>query len=518
MKQGIIKIATSLILASTSMFSFAQNPGDHDTDFGVSGYEVSDMVANTGEVYLNMITLANDKIVMVGYTDDDNQDILVARFLADGGPDPDFANNGVLQIDASIGANDEAFGVTELADGKLLITGIMVGSKSWDGFLMRIEENGDIDLGFGTTTPGRTNFNAGDQLTAYGKEIIVLEDNSILVGGSASFSGQMDMCVFKFTQGGGLDESFASSGVAILEIGIENEELTCMDLTENGLIMLGGTSVFEGVQQGIVAQLSSFGTPTSFAGTGYYSFELNEGTNEVNDLFVDENDKIVAAGATGIAPNIDGLIFRLNNDGSLDETFSSDGFQYSDPGATTALRFMKVFPYGTDGIMACGFNNGNLKEAYAFLMQANGSPDGDFGGNGDAAVGFAIAINTISAPGAAIQSDGSVLIGGHITSQDFIGNNLFIVRFHGTEGDPDNISSENQSSYVIYPNPTSDQFRIRGDEQIQLVELYSMNGQLLGSWSLQNQYDLPETVSNGIYALSISTNKGKVSSTILVNR
>ncbi len=47
--------------------------------------------------------------------------------------------------------------------------------------------------------------------------------------------------------------------------------------------------------------LTSFGTPTSFAGTGAYTFDMGSGRNEINDLYVDDNDRIVAVGSEAMS-------------------------------------------------------------------------------------------------------------------------------------------------------------------------------------------------------------------------
>ena len=218
MKKKILQINLALLATMGMPGLNAQIGGDLDVNFGVSGYVMTDHVPNTGEVFMDMITLSNDKIVMVGYTTDANQDILVARFNPDGTPDVTFGSNGATSIDASIGLNEQAWAVKELSDGKLLITGIIVTGGSWDGFIMRLDTVGTIDTSFGTTVPGRTNFNAGDNTIALGTAIEVLSDNSILVGGSALFGGTADMVVFKFTQGGGSAAAFASGGYASFDI------------------------------------------------------------------------------------------------------------------------------------------------------------------------------------------------------------------------------------------------------------------------------------------------------------
>ncbi len=506
-----------MLVLGTALNIQAQNPGELDTDFGIEGYVIHEAIPNTSELYNDMITRSNDKIVMVGYSFVDNQNIIIAQFNPDGSADITFGNNGILEIDASIGGNDQAWAVKELNDGKLLITGITVTAKSWDAFVMRIEEDGTIDETFGTTVPGRTNLNAGDLTISMGTTIEVLTDNSILVGAVASFDGQLDMCVFKLTQGGGLDESFASGGVGQLELLNSDEELNAMALTANGLIILAGSSTSDGEQSGIIAQLSAFGTPTSFAEAGYFSFNLGE-NNAIYDVMVDSNDNIVGAGSSGDDVGADGLVVRLLPDGSLDESFAGDGYQMSDPGASTTLKLMNVFETENGGVLTCGYSSGLIKESYAFLMLANGSPDAGFGGNGDASADFAISINSINGNCGALQSDGGILIGGEIVSQDFVGNTLYMIRLHPTDGMIQGVENLEGNQWLVYPNPVQTSFRIESKEQVLGVELYNMKGQLCGSWLQQNNYDIPSHLANGSYVIRLLCKGAYKSDSIILYR
>jgi uncharacterized delta-60 repeat protein len=285
MKNITIQLTALVVLLFAQQATFAQNPGDLDLDFGIGGYAMPDLIANTSEIYVDMITLSDDKIVLVGYTDTGDQNILLARFLADGSVDTDFGINGYTEIDLSIGMNDEGWAVKELSDGKLLVTGITVANGSWDGFIMRLTEDGMIDDSFGTSSPGHTKFNAGDETIALGTAIEVLSDNSILVAGSALFSTQSDMCVWKFSQGGAAVPAFATDGVAVVDIDGGDDEAFAMTLTSNEQILLCGISDLAGVQRGVIVKLSSFGTPTTFGnGSGAALFALDTDFNEINDL------------------------------------------------------------------------------------------------------------------------------------------------------------------------------------------------------------------------------------------
>ena len=510
MKKTLLTISTFCFLLIGAQ---AQNAGDLDLNFGISGYAMTDPLANTGELYWDLITLSDDKIIKVGFTSNgDDTDILVAKFLEDGSPDLTFGVDGFAVIDLSIGGDEDARGVYELSDGKLLITGYTLGVGSLDGYIMRLNSDGTIDDSFGEAN-GHTNFNTGDNFLAYGKEIRVI-GNEIFVGASALVDGQSDLCVFNFTQAGALDVSFSSSGVATMDINGESDEIFAMDITSNGSFILGGISDSAGYQLGVVAKLSQFGTPTLFGTDGSYTFDLGSGLNEVNDLLVDENDKIVLTGDYGLYPDVNGYVTRLNSDGTLDDSFSTDGTIESDPGVSTAVFFRSIQETSDGGIIAIGNTDGASQEIYAMMLTNTGSLNGDFGGNGDVNIPFSVATVSVATMGGALQSDGAIIIGGYLTSQDFVGENMFMVRLYPlTATSVDELVMQTVS---VYPNPVSDQFTIQM-ENIKQVQLISISGQVIRTWGAQAKYYIPEGLTPGVYLLKIEGDKAIGSARIIIN-
>lgn len=136
--------ATALLCAGVA---FGQTSGAIDMSFGINGYTFTDHINNTGEVFFDLTVLSNDKVIMVGYTDEANTDLLLTKYYADGTVDVSFGNNGKLVLDLSIGGNDGGHCVRETADHKLLVSGITM-SATWDAFVMRLNEDGSTDNTF----------------------------------------------------------------------------------------------------------------------------------------------------------------------------------------------------------------------------------------------------------------------------------------------------------------------------------------------------------------------------------
>src|SRR5690606_27620242 len=115
---------------------------------------------------------------------------------------------------------------------------------------------------------------------------------------------------------------------------------------------------------------------------------------------------------------------------------------------------------------------------------------------------FAIALNGILGTGLGIQSDGNVLLGGSVTSQDFVGENMYLVRLYGIEAELGTDKME-QEDLVVYPNPAQNEFLIRSAATVEHVRLVDVNGRLIDTWSVADHYQLSKDVVSGTYFLHI---------------
>lgn len=143
----------------------------------------------------------------------------------------------------------------------------------------------------------------------------------------------------------------------------------------------------------------------------------------------DANGKIVVAGSYKIDPftndkNI--IVVRYNPDGSVDNTFSSDGIVTADLGSVEEANAVLVQHDGK--ILVVGYSDSWTNYANVVLIRytTDGLLDNTFGNNGITQVSFAAGDD--KAISAVLQSDGKIDVAGSI----FNGSNLdyFISRFN----------------------------------------------------------------------------------------
>jgi uncharacterized delta-60 repeat protein len=500
-----INMLTGVCMLSTTIF--AQNAGEIDVTFGVNGYTYTDHVIGVHEMYKNIITLADDKIVAVGYTSEANQNVILTKYDANGIPDLSFGNNGLAIYDLSIGGDEQAFSVKELYDGKMLVVGVIEGMTSNNGFLMRVEANGDLDLSFGTN--GYVMFNSGANTFAVGFDLHVNQDNSIYVGASVlNANANADFAIFKFTQGGGLDLSFAASGSNVFDFGAD-EILMSMDVDANGNIFLAGIKDDGATTNGLLVKLNSYGLiENSFNGTGMIEYQNAMQDHYFNDVKAVGTNKVLVVGYEGTGADIDGILLMYNGDGTPDNSFSSDGKQVSDIGMSNGVYLHRIELLSDGRILTTGHVAGlSMFGMYALVLFDDGNPDFDFAPGGDEIYDFPIHVDNVMMEGMALQSDNKIIVAGIVQSDDLPEVNLMMTRIHLE--DAVGLSSEMKSNLVVYPNPTQTSFSIQSDVFIQHVKLSDLSGRIVQQWDVNQQiYLFDQHLPDGDYMLTIQTVNG----------
>lgn len=519
LKKGIMMVLGLSIGVGNA---FAQVPGEIDTDWGMSGWISTDHVTNTGEIFHDMITLENDGFLMIGQTTGPNSDMLLAKYNSDGTLNTSFGNNGVSKIDLSLGGNDLAFSAEILFDGKILLIGSTTTQNGLDMALIRLEENGGFDNSFGVN--GVVLYSAGNNTWSFANKIKVLPDNSIMVGAYILANGDYNVSLLKFTQGGGLDLSYGVNGIFTYDAQSTDDELTGMEVTDAGEVYTTWIAD-DGVNIGAILMKldntgtldASFGSSGSDGITGY----LIAANNFFTDLKIDANGNIVVVGYEGSGDDIDGLIIRYNSGGLIDQSFGTNGKITMDIGAANGILFNNLEIIQGGKMLASGNATGQtLDQVYGFIFDETGTTDCAFSSCGGMYLDYTFAPVDYKGDLLTLLSDGSILLGGHATSQDFTGEQMYVVKVFNTN----QVAGLNENNFdkkdiLIYPNPTLSNFSIEVNkgEEIKEVQLISHDGRKVQSWiGNSTEYSLNSNVSAGSYFVKILTNKEVYTNNLMV--
>jgi uncharacterized delta-60 repeat protein len=258
--------------------------------YGTDGVLENDFVGTAGFINTNLsaaagdddranavaIDPANGDIVVVGTADipDDGgateSDISVTRFTSAGAFDTAFGGgDGKVRIDvqasntpAAAQDDDQGNDVVIAPDGKILITGNRLAGSNIDHFVMRLEDDGDLDPTFGDSGDGIT---VGTGSVNFGNALVRLPDGRIVVGGDRVGTG--DMMAVRYTAAGLPDTSFGGDGEVDVDFGV-SAGADAIALQADGKLVLGGSASGEFALTRLQADPPPVVTPPGDNGNG----------------------------------------------------------------------------------------------------------------------------------------------------------------------------------------------------------------------------------------------------------
>lgn len=308
-------------------------------------------------------------------------------------------------------------------DGKIIIVGSF---ESFSGVLLngiaRLNTDGSLDMTF---SPG-----TGFEVTSI-FALAIQPDGKILVGGYFEFYNDTPINrIIRLNPDGTLDSSF------VIGSGVEGGGLRSIILQPDGKIIIGGNfSSFNGIDKNNIARLNMDGSLDN-------TFDSGTGVNfMIHTVFLLPNEKIIISGNFNVYDGTNrGNFAILNNDGSLDATFSPE------TGANNDIHIAKILPDGKIIIGGKFTTYDGVKINRIARLHPDGSLDTSFN-PGTGTDNFVGAI--------AIQPDGKIIIGGQFTTfNDVTCNNIARLNSDGSLDTTFNIGTgTNTRVYTIVLQP-----------------------------------------------------------------
>ena len=315
-----IRFAYALRVTSTGIL---------DTSFGTSGFTTFSAAfpIDTHGMSLD----GNGKIQIVGRFEGPNDDGMALRMTADGELDPTWDGDGVLAIDT--GSDDELYGVTAQADGKVLLVGkAYVGGVYTDQLLARRESNGSADSTFGAAGMVLTDFYTRNDV---GMEVGVNSDGTIVVGGVMDTIFHIDPVVTRYSPTGGLDTSFGSVGFNGLGYG-GDQTIGSMSLQSDGSVYLFGYA-YNGSSSVVIAKWNSSGyLDSTFNDSGVMFYDPTPGDEVINAGAVTTDGHIYVAGHRTTDPSQGKALLARLGEPTLTSTTTSTSTSTSIGTTTTS--------------------------------------------------------------------------------------------------------------------------------------------------------------------------------------
>ncbi|VXC14391.1 hypothetical protein [Massilia sp. 9I] len=314
---------------------------------------------------------------------------VLERSNPDGTLDTSFGTGGRMPFDAPFG---QVAVPLELADGKLLFT---TQTPAGTVRVLRLNADGSADTSFGTG--GVVPLSLAGSVISVQHDLLDANGKLVIIGGAstAGINGS-DVLVMRLNPDGSLDSGFNGSGQLRVELPGTNEGMRAAAIQADGKLVMAGFGRGTNNQDILVMRLNANGTPdTSFGSGGKATLAVGtsfDGSDVASSVQLLADGKILVAGystapvsGTTAAPN-DGILMRLNGDGSLDTSFGNGGIVRAMAGANQEfLRETALLDDGSIITMGISFVDGNILDTALVLarFRPNGTLDTSFGKGGE---------------------------------------------------------------------------------------------------------------------------------------
>ncbi|MFI5172539.1 MAG: T9SS type A sorting domain-containing protein [Chitinophagales bacterium] len=433
-----------------------------DTTFGGGdGFVTEDL---GGSDVINALDIQDDgKIVVAGQSNIDTgliNDIVLMRYNEDGSPDMSFGTDGKVYTDCEPGySNDIAYGLTIQSDEKIIVTGTSQDLFGYRLVLLRYEIDGTLDITFGT---GGISIIELEGIEDVGRSVIVLNDGKILVAGYRNDGLKRNFALIRCLNNGTLDETFGTGGIVYTSFATNRHDSGySMGLQIDGKIVVGGYS-FVGTSSDFQFALARYNIDgsldMSFDDDGMVLTDYLISKSLGFSLVVQHDNKIVLAGYSFIADDVDFGLARYNSDGSLDNSFGGDGIVNADFGLNYEDNAYSLAIQPDGKFVAAGdtWNGDNWDFAVA-RFNDDGILDTTF--NADGLVTTPIGESSDGIFSIKLQDDGKIVAGGY--SRNGFENNFAVARYNGFTDIEISILEDDVTEIInISPNPFGNELKI----------------------------------------------------------
>ncbi len=300
--------------------------GQLDAAFGSEGVITTTVTPTAADRVCGLALAEDDGFYLCTQAGDEN--LVLLGYESYGELDTDFGIDG--QVNVALNAGDTISAMTRTADGKLLVTGLVSGSVK----VMRFLFDGSADTNFGTNGEAAVSVAGLERVAG----IALAGSGRILVNGTAN----SDFFILGLTDAGAVDTTFASDGIASIDVDSADEARDLALFSDGRILMAGfGRLDFWLPKTAILTALNtdgslddSFGTQ-GICGVGDLQNNIAPLVGSFLQVGVDSQDRILMA---GMDTNLF-LVARFDSEGQIDTSFGGDGFVTADFASTGGWDF-----------------------------------------------------------------------------------------------------------------------------------------------------------------------------------
>ncbi len=403
MRRSAIALASVALLVSALGLPARAAPGSLDTFFSGDGRQTAFPNGATG------YAVAIDKqgrILVAGYTLTAKTDFALARFLPNGDPDPDFGG-GDGRVTTNLGGTDYAFDVALQSDGKIVVAGERDKASGSQFAVVRYGIHGVVDKTFSKD---------GMSFVGFGKKyqganaVVIGSAGNILLGGFTSNGTLSRWAMARFTPSGALDATFGNDGKVSIDTSPTDEQIEDLTLVQNGKIVAAGYEEASLTPRFSIARFQSGGKlDKAFGHDGVNTVDLTNGGDIGYGLTKQADGKLILVGYADNGGRGDWGIVRFGPKGLLDKSFGNKGKVITH--VSDAYEYAYGVAVQTNGKIVVVGRAVRTSAAFGvFRYTVKGKLDGTFGHGGKVFTDFFAGADT--ARGIALQDNGKIVVAG----------------------------------------------------------------------------------------------------------
>lgn len=482
-----------------------------DATYGTNGYTLGSLTGNHHDANTIRINADQTAILLGSDWTNDHYTSYLSKYTTNGTLDNTFGINGIVRFTDNSNLENYFLTMELQSDGKILVGGYNedINTEEKTYYVKRYLTNGVIDSAFGTNGYAEI-FHANTSLSAaFIAQMSIQNDGKILVCSEASSNSALT----RLNANGGVDSTFGTNGIVDIDVATTNGlSYRNVQTLSNGNIILGAYVAYSTPTATIneirTYRLNSNGTLDNTYGTaGKYVFSLSNKFLGVYSMVLQSDNKALIGGFVYEDGNdtTQMLVLRLNTDGTLDNTFNTQGYvEYpipSDDAEPVSVHLLSngklaytyvdyadystgIVMFNTNGTVDATFNNGSE------LKKIGGIEDG------------------VSAPNLAFQSDGKILFAGGVAldNQQETGKSI-IGRLYNK---PTSVSEIKGVMIKVYPNPAQNAITIDLQQaQKATVSVLDISGKVMLTNTIQSKQHIDISgLMNGSYLLMVTTTEG----------
>ncbi|HEY7478019.1 MAG TPA: hypothetical protein VIB62_07260 [Actinomycetota bacterium] len=375
-------------------------PGDPDPAFSANGTAV---VFTQGSVGTAVVLDPRGRTTVAGYSVDDEVDVVVARFLPDGTLDPAFGGgDGRVRLD--LGGADHVFDAALVPGAGIVLAGVRTTADADVAFVLRLGDRGRPLASFADDGLRTISFAKRYQVA---NAIAVTDTGRFVVGGWVSNGGTSRSAFARLLPDGSLDAAFSRDGRATVNLSEGAEQIRDLTVLDNGRILGAGSA--EGGANDLFALVRLLPNgrldPRFGAEEGFTLTNVGRGADSAAAIAVRSDGRIVLAGSSGGGWGV----VRFLRGGGHDASFGASGEVTLGLGRGPEAAY-DVVPVGVRLLVVGTLRGTGSPDLAVVRLKDSGEPDGSFAGDGVALLEVAGGPDTARA--AALADGRRLVVGG----------------------------------------------------------------------------------------------------------